>query len=412
MEKVKQGYKQTDIGAIPEDWELVKIDNYIDFLTGFPFPSNGYANDGIRLVRGSNIKRGKTDWSEDITQYWKELSPELKPYILKDGDIVIAMDGSLVGRSFAQISNKDLPSLLLQRVARIRSSKIELSFLKEAICNEHFILHCDKVKTTSAIPHISPSDIKNYRIALPPTTKEQEAIATALSDINSLIDELTKLIDKKRAIKEGAMQQLLSPKKGWEEKELKQICWFQEGPGLRNWQFTSTGIKVINVTNLENGYLNLNRTDRHISLEEFEKMYRHFEIDENDIVVASSGNSYGKVSIVRKNDLPLLMNTSVIRFKPINKTNYNFLLMYLKSHLFKAQIDLMITGGAQPNFGPYHLNRISLFVPTNNEEQQAIGDTLRSMDDEIEALEENLLKYKAIKAGMMQQLLTGQIRLI
>ena len=208
------------------------------------------------------------------------------------------------------------------------------------------------------------------------------------------------------------MIKLLQPKEDWEIKPFKDLCWFQEGPGLRNWQFTKRGIKVINVTNLENGLLNLDRTDRHISLEEFHKMYEHFEIDENDIVVASSGNSYGKVAVVKKQDLPLLMNTSVIRFKPLSSLDYNFLLTYLKSSQFKNQIDLLITGGAQPNFGPVHLNKITINMPPTKEEQTKIASVLLDMDNEILVLETKLEKYKSIKQGMMQNLLTGKIRLV
>lgn len=103
----------------------------------------------------------------------------------------------------------------------------------------------------------------------------------------------------------------------WSMRWLPDVCWFQEGPGLRQWQFRTSGMKVINVTNLENGVLNLGRTDRHVAVAEFRRTYQHFAIDANDIVMASSGNSYGKTAVVRKQDLPLMMNTSVIRFKPL-----------------------------------------------------------------------------------------------
>ncbi len=141
-----------------------------------------------------------------------------------------------------------------------------------------------------------------------------------------------------------------------------------EGLGLSNWQFTKwkRDYQVINVTNLENGVLNLDRTDRHISLEEFHKVYEHFEIDENDITRCKLANSYGKIAVYSQGkDLPLLMNTSVIRFKPLKELDYNFLLTYLKSNQFKNQIDLLITGGAQPNFGPVHLNKISINLHSN-----------------------------------------------
>src|SRR5258705_1523704 len=122
----------------------------------------------------------------------------------------------------------------------------------------------------------------------------------------------------------------------WELKPLPEISWFQEGQGLRNWQFTSRGMKVINVTNLEDGVLNLERTDRHISTAEFNRTYQHFAVDAGDIVMASSGNSYGKTAMVRPQDLPLVMNTSVIRFKPKMVTDYTFLWALLTSPLFKS----------------------------------------------------------------------------
>jgi len=89
----------------------------------------------------------------------------------------------------------------------------------------------------------------------------------------------------------------------WEVVLLPNVCWFQEGPGLRQWQFTKRGMKVINVTNLENNVINLDRTDRYISMAEFTRMYRHFAISAGDIVMASSGNSYSKTSVIREQDL-------------------------------------------------------------------------------------------------------------
>jgi type I restriction enzyme S subunit len=197
----------------------------------------------------------------------------------------------------------------------------------------------------------------------------------------------------------------------WNIEKLPKVCWFQEGPGLRNWQFTNSGIKVINVTNLESGYLNLERTSRYISIEEFQRMYQHFEVDDKDIVVASSGNSYAKVAVVRNQDLPLVMNTSVIRFKPLKNLDYSFLLTFLKSNYFKDQIDLLITGGAQPNFGPFHLKQINIIIPSNKSEQSAIATVLSDTDALIECLEKLIAKKKAIKQGAMQQLLTGKKRL-
>ena len=198
----------------------------------------------------------------------------------------------------------------------------------------------------------------------------------------------------------------------WDAAILPSIIWFQEGPGLRNWQFRPRGLKVINVTNLqETGYLDLSKTERHISWEEFERIYKHFLIDDGDVVMASSGNSYCKTSIVREIDLPLLMNTSVIRFKPKERVGRSFMLIYLKSKYFKDQIDLMITGGAQPNFGPAHLNKVFVPLPPTKSEQEAIAEALSDADALIESLEQLLAKKCNIKQGAMQELLAGKKRL-
>jgi type I restriction enzyme S subunit len=198
----------------------------------------------------------------------------------------------------------------------------------------------------------------------------------------------------------------------WTVYDLPDVIWYQEGPGLRKWQFKPTGLKVINVTNLQdNGVLDLDKTERHISWDEFEKTYKHFICDAGDLVIASSGNSYCKSSIVRACDLPLLMNTSVIRFKPINAFSKGYMDIYLRSQSFKNQIDLLITGGAQPNFGPAHLNKIKIPAPTDNYEQTAIANVLSDSDALIGKLEQLIAKKQAIKTATMQQLLTGRTRL-
>ena len=111
--------KQTEIGLIPEDWEHVNAEKYIDFITGFPFPSSQFSTSGIKLLRGSNVKRNYIDWNENLTKYWNQYDVKLKQFELQEDDIVISMDGSLVGRSCGQVTLADLPALLVQRVAQV-----------------------------------------------------------------------------------------------------------------------------------------------------------------------------------------------------------------------------------------------------------------------------------------------------
>lgn len=207
-----KGFKQTELGRIPEDLELLSVREVCDLLTGFPFPSSKYQESGIRLLRGSNVKRGNTDWSDNITKFWAEPTNGIEQYFLQEADIVVSMDGSLVGRSFAQLSSSDLPALLLQRVARLRTSLVSQNYLKEWVCSPIFSDYCDSVKTVTAIPHISPADILNFRLFIPNSKAEQTAITTILSDMDSEIQALQKRLKKTRDIKQGMMQQLLTGK--------------------------------------------------------------------------------------------------------------------------------------------------------------------------------------------------------
>lgn len=203
-------YKVSNVGMIPEDWACQKIGSIVDLLTGFPFSSVGYSEAGIRLLRGSNVKRGVLDWSEDLIAYWPTVTPDLKKYLLKSADIVIAMDGSLVGRSFASLSDDDIPALLLQRVARIRTETISQAYLRTWVCSPQFTEHCDAVKTTTAIPHICPADIRSFEIAIPPTKAEQDSISLILSDMEAEIITLEAKLSKARHVKQGMMQELLT----------------------------------------------------------------------------------------------------------------------------------------------------------------------------------------------------------
>jgi len=192
------------------EWDKVAIGDYIDLLTGFPFPSSHYSSSGIRLLRGSNVKRGQTDWGDDLVQYWPSLTSDIAKYELAAGDLVIAMDGSLVGRSFARLDESDLPAVLLQRVARVRSKSIDIGFLTHQIASDLFVSYCDSVKTVTAIPHISSADIRGFVIPLPPTLEEQTAIAIVLSDMGTELAALEARRDKARQLKQGMMQELLT----------------------------------------------------------------------------------------------------------------------------------------------------------------------------------------------------------
>ena len=166
---------------------------------------------------------------------------------------------------------------------------------------------------------------------------------------------------------------------------LPEVAFFQEGPGLRKWQWTNSGMKVINVTNIIGdpaGTIDISNTKKFISEVEFEEKYKHFSINEGDIVLASSGNTYGKIGIISQNDLPLMMNTSVIRFRSLDNSVLDdyYLYAFLRSPQFRNQVESLVTGGAQPNFGPTHLKKMKIPLPSI-QVQRRVGSILKNYHD-------------------------------
>jgi type I restriction enzyme S subunit len=276
----------------------------------------------------------------------------------------------------------------------------------------------------STVGHAKVDDIRFLQIPCPPTLPEQRAIAATLSDVDALLAKLDQFIAKKRDLKQAAMQQLLTGQTRlpgfsgeWEVVPLPDMSWFQEGPGVRTHQFRLSGVKLLNGTNISNGRLLLDSTIRYVSNDEAEGAYKHFLVDEGDILLATSGVTieklHEKVAVVKHEDIPLCMNTSTVRFKVSNtRLIASYLYLFLRSDVFKKQIGRQATGSAQLNFGPSHLKKVDIPLPPSLPEQTAIATVLSDMDAELAALEAHRDKTRALKQGMMHELLTGRIRLI
>ena len=158
-----------------------------DILTGYPFDSAQFKKSGVRLMRGMNIKRGGLVFDESIDRYW-ESSRGLEKYLLDAGDIVISMDGSLVGKSFGTVAESDLPLLLVQRVARIRAVQANQRYVYHYISCK-FPHYVELKKTKGAIPHISQKDISNFQIAIP-DVEVQNKIAEVLDNFDAICSDL------------------------------------------------------------------------------------------------------------------------------------------------------------------------------------------------------------------------------
>lgn len=419
--ELKPGYKQTEVGVIPEDWAVAPLGYSIKLQGGYSFKSSSFCDIGVPVIRISNVQNGCIKLDEAIGHPEIPISED---FVIRDGDALIAMSGATTGK--VGIYRHRKIAYQNQRVGRfiLRDKKqYSISFIQSLVKSEFFRKNLSVFLEQGAQPNISSSQIESLTFAFPPTKAEQEAIAEALSDADDLIESLEQLIAKKRLLKQGAMQELLTGKRRlpgfsgeWVKKTLAEVCWFQEGPGVRTYQFTESGVKLLNGTNIVRGMLDLSSTSRFISKATADGPYAHFLASEGDLVIASSGITidrfHEKVAFVRQQDLPVCMNTSTIRFRAFPVAlDIRFLFQFLMSSLFKRQIGGQATGSAQLNFGPSHVEKVEISLP-EMVEQTTIASVLSDMDADIAELESKLSKARIVKQGMMQELLTGRIRLV
>lgn len=189
----------------------------------------------------------------------------------------------------------------------------------------------------------------------------------------------------------------------FETKYLNEVVFFQEGPGVRKIQFRNEGVKLLNVGNINNGVLNTSTTKLYISEEEAYGKYKHFLVDDGDLLIASSGivvdNFHNKIAFATIEDLPLCLNTSTIRFKSLNKcVSLEYLKFFLKTSNFKNQLKKLITGSAQLNFGPSHLKQIKIPFPSLSDQDFITNILCRA---------ENLITQRKESIRLLDEFLKG-----
>lgn len=187
------------------EWEESNLEKCTDLLTGNPFNSKEFSSEGIFLVRGMNVKRGYLDSSPEISEFWP--SPKgLERYMLEPEDIVVQMDGALIGKSYAKIKSSNLPAILVQRVTRIRCSQVNPEFIYQYI-QKDFLNHISGIKTETAVPHLSLHDIRAFSVFLPERL-EQNAIGNYFQKLDTLINQHQQQITKLNNIKQACLSKM------------------------------------------------------------------------------------------------------------------------------------------------------------------------------------------------------------
>lgn len=426
---VKQGYKQTEIGVIPEDWTVASVGDIAKDMADGPFGSNlkkvHYTIDKqARIVQLSNI--GENGWEDENVKYTTfSHAKTISRCIVKPGQIIMA---KMMPAGRAIICPKN------EKMYVLGSDSIKID-IDDSVVNTKYFMYSTKSKMFqeqikedtqgSTRARTSISKLRKNIVVIP-TICEQECIANALSDVDSMISSLEKLIAKKKAVKQGAMQELLTGKKRllgfigeWQEYTLSDLCYLitkQTGfdytneikPSLVD---VSSNYTLPFIQNKDFNGKNINlKTDYYIP-NEIAIKYPRILLDETCMLISLSGR-IGNVGLFEKSNGLAFIGGAVGICRFCDECNAEWCMLYLQSAAGQKQILECQKSGAQHNLTVEDVRKLVVKLPVSTEEQIAIASILSDMDNEIDTLEQKLAKARQLKQGMMQQLLTGKIRLI
>ena len=387
-----KGYKQTEVGVISEDWEVKSISEFSTCVRGgSPRPAgslryfNGDFIPWLTVAALTNISPSQLFVSETNTCLTEEGSHHSRT--LEEGTLIIANSGATLG----------VAKLLSIKCCANDGIAILLDFNKniDKLYIVYFINSITKslrevVATGNGQPNLNTELIGAIKIPLPPTKSEQTAIATALSDADALITSLEKLIEKKRAIKQGAMQELLRPKEGWVSDKAKNLA------------LITTGSKNTQDKVDDGNYPFFVRSQT-------VERINSYSFEGEAILTAGDGVGTGKVFHYINGRFDFHQRVYKIS-DFIKSIDGKFFYLYFAANFYN-RIMQMTAKSSVDSVRMEMIGEMEIPYPTKSE-QTRIATILSDMDAEIMALEQRLAKYKLIKQGMMQELLTGRIRLI
>jgi type I restriction enzyme, S subunit len=377
------GYKQTEIGVIPEDWEVEPLENFTSFISyGFtnPMPTS---EDGVYMVTARDINGGKIllDSARCTTHeaFNKFLTPKSKP---KKNDILLTKDGTLGRLAIVD----DSLICINQSVAILRpNTKIDPLFFKLLLESPYYQSKMIEDAGGSTIKHIYITIVNKMLLGIPPTKTEQQLIATALSDTDLLIESLEKLIAKKRQIKQGAMQELLSPKEGWEVKKLGEIALIATGNTPPTSDRSNYGDEYLFVSPADLGSTKwIIDSEKKLSQKGF-NISRKFP--KNSILFTCIGSTIGKTGMANRE---LTSNQQINAVFPSETFSSSFL--YYQLNYLSPKIKSLAGEQAVPLINKTQFSETNIPLPSTLIEQENIATILSDMDAEITALEERLEK--------------------
>ncbi|MEM6191619.1 restriction endonuclease subunit S [Shewanella scandinavica] len=399
---IPEGYKQTDIGVIPENWDVITLDDAANFLDGQRRPVK--SGDRAR-IKGQYPYYGASGIVDYVNDYIFD-----GEFILlgEDGENILSRNLPLAFRANGKIWVNNHAHVMIPK------SNFHIDFLTSYLESLDYSL----LNSGTAQPKLNKQACLNIKV-LRPSLKEQTAIANALSDVDALLSELEKLIAKKQAIKTATMQQLLTGKtrlpqfafysdinstEGAVEGKRKGTKPSELGEIPEDWDVVTIG----DFAPLQRGF-DLTNTNRREGIypvvysNGIVNHHAHFQIKGPGVVTGRSG-TLGKVHYIDTDYWPHNTSLWVTKFE-ISNPKYVY---YLYKHV---GFERFASGSGVPTLNRNDAHDFKIKVPPTKEEQTAIATILSDMDNEIQTLEQRLSKTRQIKQGMMQELLTGKTRL-
>ncbi|GAA5033872.1 restriction endonuclease subunit S [Marivirga lumbricoides] len=428
MELKEVTYKTTEIGLIPDEWEIIRLGDILTFKNGLNKESE-YFGYGTPIVNYMDVYANYGLSKDNIQGKVFVSSEEIKNFSAKKGDVFFTRTSETVDEiGISAVLLEDVQKCVFSGFVlrgRDKLNTLTLEFKKYCF-SSHLVrkqIISRSTYTTRALTN--GRHLSAVYIPIPKDEKEQKAIATALSDVDTLITNLDKLIAKKKAIKQGAMQRLLkSPAQGgqrlpgfegeWVEGYLGDFCTvITKGttPTSLGKEFTETGIAFVKAESIAESGTLIQEKLAYID-EETNDLLERSKLKEGDLLFSIAG-VLGRIGLIRSIDLPANTNQAVaiVRLNPNKNIERNFVFQILRTTAIKKHIEAISVQGAQSNFSLKDVNEIPITIPFDKDEQTAIASILSDMRDEIESLERKKSKYLRVKQGMMQELLTGKTRL-
>jgi len=428
--EVSEVYKRTEIGVIPLEWDVKRLEEMTVLMTnGFVGAAKRHyvENDiGILYIQGFNVEENSFNF-QGIKRVSVDFHRKNKKSCLHEDDLLTVQTGD-VGLTTVvpkELEGVNCHALIISRFQKEKYLPKFYSFYFNSYIGR---TRLKEIETGTTMKHINVGTLKYFLVPIP-TYPEQQAIAEALSDVDDLISSLTKLINKKKNIKQGTTQELLTVKKRlegysgeWVKKTLGDLFDFYGGYSASRSQLSAEGYCYLHYGDIhgsnkqfidvENEYMGIPKLDIPLSKITKEKMLQDGDIVFVDASEDDEGTSR-HIVVCNPNGVPFIsgLHTIVAKGKD-GVLNKKFRQYCFQSDDIKKQFKFYAAGTKVSGISRSNIAKIELSFPISIEEQIAIANILSDMDAEIEALEQKLNKYKAIKQGMMQELLTGKIRLI